>query len=62
METKKEAHNEKDYQKKEILASGRIVFIGINVHKESRQVTVRAEEEEEEAIFHGIGSQHFPAS
>jgi len=60
VETKKEAHNEKDYQKKEILASGRIVFIGINVHKESRQVTVRAEEEE--AIFHGIGSQHFPAS
>ncbi|MGO9611480.1 MAG: IS110 family transposase [Dissulfurispiraceae bacterium] len=39
-----------DYHKKEILAKGKMVFIGIDVHKESWQVTVRAEEEE---IFHG---------
>jgi len=56
---RREAHNEKGYQKKEILASGRIVFIEINFHNDSLQVTVRAEEEGKE-IFHGRGSQHFP--
>jgi transposase len=38
------------YQKKEVLARSKSVFIGIDVHKESWQVTVRAEEEE---VFHG---------
>ena len=38
------------YQKKEILARGKVVFIGIDVHKESWQVTVKTEGEE---IFHG---------
>ena len=38
------------YHKKEILAKGKMVFIGIDVHKESWQVTVRSEEGE---IFHG---------
>jgi predicted RNA-binding protein with PUA domain len=38
------------YHKKEILARGKIVFIGIDVHKENWQVTVRSEGQE---IFQG---------
>jgi transposase len=39
-----------DYQRKQVLARGKEAFIGIDVHKESWQVTVRAEGEE---IFNG---------
>lgn len=39
-----------DYQKRQILARGKDVFIGIDVHKESWQVTVCAEGEE---LFNG---------
>lgn len=38
------------YQKKEVLARRKEVFMGIDVHKESWQVTIRAEGEE---LFHG---------
>jgi len=38
-----------DYQKKSSLAKGQEVFIGIDAHKESWQVTIRAEGEE---LFH----------
>jgi transposase len=38
-----------DYQRKSSLAKGREVFIGIDMHKESWQVTIRAEGEE---VFH----------
>jgi hypothetical protein len=34
------------YQKNQVLARGKEVFIGIDVHKESWQVTVRTEGEE----------------
>jgi hypothetical protein len=37
---------------------GRSVFIGLDVHKESWQVSVRAEEEE---IFHGRLPSEYPA-
>jgi hypothetical protein len=40
---------ETDYQKKRVLAKKRQVFIGIDVQKESWQVTIRADGEE---IFH----------
>jgi len=40
---------ESDYQNKRILAKNRDVFIGIDVHKESWQVTIRVKGEE---IFH----------
>jgi transposase len=39
-----------DYQKWEILTRGKAVYVGIDVHKESWQVTVQLEGEE---IFHG---------
>jgi transposase len=39
-----------EFQNKKVLVSGKEVFIGVDVHKESWHVTVRAEEEE---IFHG---------
>jgi len=39
-----------EYQRKQVLARGKEVFIGIDVHKESWQVTVRTEGEE---IFNG---------
>ena len=43
-------------QNKKVLVRGKEVFIGIDVHKESWQVTVRVEEEE---VFHGgIPSQY----
>jgi hypothetical protein len=38
-----------DYQRKSSLAKDQEVFIGIDVHKESWQVTIRAEGEE---VFH----------
>lgn len=38
------------YQKKEALAKGKEVFIGIDVHKESWHVTVRSAGEE---LFNG---------
>jgi len=37
-------------QNKKVWARGKEVFIGVDVHKESWHVTIRAEEEE---IFHG---------
>ena len=38
-----------DYQRKSTLAKGQEVFIGMDVHKESWQVTIRAEGAE---VFH----------
>jgi len=40
---RKEAHNETDYQEKSFLAKNQEAFIGIDVHKESWQVAIRAE-------------------
>ena len=39
-----------DYQEKRFLAKNREAFIGMDVHKESWQTTIRAEGEE---VFHG---------
>ncbi len=39
-----------EYQNRRVWARGKEVFIGVDVHKESWRVTVRAEGEE---IFHG---------
>jgi hypothetical protein len=45
-----------ELQKRRILGRGKEVFIGVDVHKESRHVTARLEEEE---VFHGgIPSQY----
>ena len=40
----------RDYQKRKVLASGRNVYIGIDVHKEKWHITARVEGEE---VFHG---------
>jgi hypothetical protein len=47
-----------EYQRNCILARGKEVFIGIDVHKESWQVTVRTEGEE---IFNGRLPSHYHA-
>jgi hypothetical protein len=45
-----------EYQNRKVWARGKEVFIGVDVHKESWHVTVRAEEEE---IFHGRIPSHY---
>ncbi len=49
---------ESGYQKKRILAKNQDAFIGIDVHKESWQVTIRAKGEE---IFHSRLPSQYPA-
>jgi len=44
-------------QSKEIAVEGKEVFVGIDVHKESWQVTVRMEGEE---VFHGRIPGQYP--
>jgi hypothetical protein len=45
-----------EYQNRKVWARGKEVFIGVDVHKQSWHVTVRAEEEE---IFHGRIPSHY---
>jgi hypothetical protein len=46
------------YQKKAVLARGKAVYIGVDVHKDSWHVTARAEGEE---VFHGRMPSNYPA-